>query len=578
MATFRTLSRHAAGTFVGAFFAVVSIPPAAAQGCEFRLVDASPTGQPGNGNSLSLALSGDGRYVAFETTSTNLGPVDQNGKRDVYVHDLSAGTTELASLTSSGAQANDVSIVCDISADGRFVVFRSWANNLDPADQDGKGDIYVRDRLLGITEWISVPLTPENSVWDAGSVASVSDDGRFVAFQSADENIIPIDINGWADVFVRDRALQSTVLVSQSTSGEQADLGAGNPLISSDGNRVLFASAAKNLHPSGATMVFVKAHLYYHDLDTGLTEAIDLDSTGSLPRGAVSESFDMSPDGSTVVFWGDGWLTGHWQPGHVLWREGQPGYQTIGFPNGKPGWGLGEPRLSENGRYVAFSSSVADWTVGPLDGTNVHLHDTNLGVTSVATSMGPATWTTGSNRATISHDGKVMAFITADPVFTTLSVPNQQFAAVRLCDVTPGLTFCFPTRSPIGCLPSLIGSGTPTATSGVDHDLVVGGVRNGEIGLFLYGTGGDQALPIGNGWLCVVGALTRTAVQATGGALPPAQDCSGSLQFDFNAWIASGADPALVAGTPVYVQSWSRDPTHALGALLSDAAAFVLGP
>lgn len=349
--------------------------------------------------------------------------------------------------------------------------------------------------------------------------------------------------------------------------------------MSADGRRVAFLSKATNLHPSGASIIQAEYHLYFHDLDTGLTQAVDLDDTGSLPRGAVYDSYDMSPDGSTMIFQGDGWLTGQWQPGHVIWRDGVPGYEVVNFPNGSPGFALDDPRLTWDGRCVVFDSQFPYWKVNPLISTNVYLHDTQLGVTSTVTTMGPETPSIkGGWRSTVSYDGRVVAFVTNDTLFTTLAVPDQQYAVVRLCDVTPGLTFCFPSRSPIGCLPSLIGSGTPSATDGVGHNISVSDARNGEIGLFLYGTGGDQALPIGNGWLCLAGTLTRTAVQATGGALPPAQDCSGSLQFDFNAWVASGADPALVAGTPVYVQSWSRDPTHDLGTLFSDAAAFVIGP
>lgn len=550
-----------------------------AQSCEFRLVDATPTGQPGNGNTLiGLALSGDGRFVAFVSTSSNLVPGDFNGKRDVFVHDLWTGATELVSVASDGTQTDDVSMVCDVSADGRFVLFVTWAKSLDAQDQDGLPDVYVRDRLLGVTEWISKPLTAVPSAWGAGTVAGISDDGRFVAFSSADPDIVANDTNGAADVFLRDRLLQVSLLVSQSTSGEQGNLGSAEPLISADGARVLFRSVATNFHPSADPTGPWTNHLYLRYLSTGVTQAIDLDSNGDLPSGSIVGEYDLSPDGSTIAFWGDPYLTGEPHAGYVLWREGRSGYQTLDFPNGKPGWGTDQPNLSKDGRYVVFESSVPDWTVGPLDATNVHLHDTLLGVTSVVTTFGPGTWTTDSGRAKISHDGKVVAFITSDPAFTTLPSNNHDYAIVRLCDVTPGLTFCFPSRSPLGCLPSVTGSGTPSATAGAGHDLVVGDARNNQIGLIFYGTSGDQALPFGNGWQCVAGPLTRMAVQSTGGAPPPTEDCSGVLHTDFNAWVAGGGDPALVPGTAVYVQSWSRDPSYGFGSLLSDATAFVLGP
>jgi Tol biopolymer transport system component len=557
----------------------VCVSRAQGQSCEFRLVDATPTGQPGNGNTLvGQTVSGDGRIVAFASTSSNLVPGDANGKRDVFVHDLWTDATELVSVASDGTQADDVSMVCDLSADGRYVVIKTWAKSLDPTDQDGKGDIYVRDRQLGTTEWISKPLTPVPSVYDAHSVASISDDGRYVAFSSNDDNLVPLDTNGYSDVFLHDRILGTSQIVSLSNSGEQGDLYSFDPLISADGNRVLFLSNAKNFHPSADPNAPWTNHLYYRDLDAGVTQAVDLDSNGNLPRGAIVGEYDMSPDGSTIIFHGDGWLTGQWHYAHILWREGLPGYETIEFPNGKPGWGQVLPKLSWDGRHVAFASGVDDWSPNPASSTNVFLHDTQLGVTSIVSSPGPGTVSSGSGRPSISHDGKVVTFITSSPVFTGLPTSNHDYAVARLCDVTPGLTFCFPSLSPVGCLPSLSGSGTPSATSGAGHDLAVDGVRNGEIGLFLYGTGGDQELPFGNGWLCLAGPLTRMAAQATGGSLPPAQDCSGALHVDFNAWVGTGTDATLASGATVYVQSWSRDPTHAIGSLLSDAAAFVLGP
>lgn len=549
------------------------------QNCEFQLADATPTGQPGNGNTMvGQTLSGNGRFVAFASTSSNLVPGDVNGKRDVFVRDLWTGSMELVSVASDGTLADDVSMVCDLSADGRFVVFKTWAKSLDPGDQDGKGDIYVRDRQLGTTEWISKPVTPAPSVYDASSVATISDDGRYVAFSSNDANMVLNDVNGYSDVFLHDRTTGVNTLISLSTSGEQGDLYSFDPKISADGNRVLFLSNCKNLHPSADPNGPWTNHLYYRDLDVGVTQAVDLDSNGNLPSGSIVGECDMSPDGSTIVFWGDGMLTGEWHPAYVLWREGRPGYEIVDFPNGMPGWDLTLPRLSWNGRYISFSSSLDDWSPNPAGSHNVFLHDTQLGVTSLVSSPGPGFVTSGSTHSAISHDGKVVSFITSSPVFTGQPINDHHFAVARVCEVSSGLSFCFPGRSPVGCLPILKGSGSPSATIGTGHDLLVSGTRNDQIGLFFYGTTGDQLLPFGTGWLCLAGTLSRMAVQPTGGTPPPTEDCTGVLHTDFNAWVAGGADPALSPGTSVYVQTWSRDPSLAFGSLLSDAVGFVLGP
>lgn len=553
----------------------------AAQSCDFRLVDASPTGAPGNGNTLSLQLSGDGRFVVFESTSTNLVAGDVNGLRDVFVHDLALGATELASVSSSGVQADGDSIVLAASGDGRFIVFLSWASNLDASDTDGKGDIYLRDRQLGLTEWISVPLTPVPSVFDSGFQAAVSDDGRYVAFSSNDANLIPNDTNGWADVFVRDRVQQTTLLVSQNSQGVQADRGSVNPDISADGSRISFLSQATNLDPSGTKWPIPQFHLYVHELASGVTQAIDLDASGELPEQGVLDGYDMSPDGGAITFWGSWTLTPELPfGGFILWRAGVPGFQTMEFADGQPGWGQESPELSWDGRYVTFGTNHPSWKVNPFDSYgDVVLHDTALGVTGVVSSLSAAQpLVDEASRPEVSYDGSVIAFLTDSPLLTGYSINDHQLAVVRTCDPKPGLTFCFPTRSPTGCVPSLIASGSSSASLGSGHVLLVNDVRNDELGLFFYGTSGDAAAPVWNGWMCLSGPVRRMPVQFSAGSVPPTVDCSGGLATDFNAWIASGVDPALVPGTPVYVQSWSRDSTHPGGALLSDAAAFSIAP
>lgn len=576
-----TIGKLLASAVAGTLACVVA-NGASAQTCEFRVLDVMPAGALGNGNSLSIELSGDGRWVAFESSSTNLVPGDVNGVRDVFVHDLWAGSTELASIATSGSQANGVSIVQDISADGRFVLFISWASNLHPLDNDGWGDVYVRDRLLGITEWISVPLSPPGTgFYNAYEVASISDDGLRVAFSSIDSDLVPDDTNGYWDVFVRDRAAQTTLRVSKSSSGEQGDWASFFPVISADGQRVAFYSGAKNFHWSAAGTPSYDNHLYYHDLPTAETTAVDLNEWGELPDDPVWNEYDMSPDGKVIVFHGSTTLTPeNYYDGHMIWREGVGGFKTSPFANGRPGTGSRLPSLSWDGRFLAFHSVAPWWKANPFNsGQDVLIHDTASEVTNLVSTQGPAQpalWQ--SSRPSLSYDGSVVAFLSDDPSLTGAPDNSKKYAMVRICDLSAGVVYCFPTRSPSGCFPVISASGAPSASAGAGHAIDVQGARNGEVGLFLYGTSGGTAVPIGNGWLCVTAPATRLPLQSTGGNPPPLVDCSGSLSVDFNGWVAGGTDPALVPGAAVYVQSWSRDPDHPGGALLSDAVAFVLAP
>src|SRR5262249_44714724 len=155
-----------------------------------RVSVASDGTQASNGGA-SPSISADGRFVAF--LGSNL--VNTTGTADVYVHDRLTGVTEQVSVASDGSQGNADAFGPSISADGRFVAFESDASNLVSGDTNGTLDIYVHDRLTGATERVSVASddTQGNSV---SSSPSISADGRFVAFASVADNLVSGDTNG----------------------------------------------------------------------------------------------------------------------------------------------------------------------------------------------------------------------------------------------------------------------------------------------------------------------------------------------------------------------------------------------
>jgi hypothetical protein len=249
-------------------------------------------------------MSSDGRFVAFESAASDLVAGDVNGRVDIFVRDRLAGTTELVSVDSNGAQADGNSHFATISADGRFVAFHSLADNLVPGDTNGHEDIFIRDRQLGTTERVN--LGPGGVQGDADSSCPViSLDGRFVAFESQALNlaagapsgwrnhllldrqtgviefiakdrpgafdwdtdqevtpggrfvaftswaddVIPGDTNGTLDVFVLDRQLGTVERVSVSSGGAQGNGTSWDMCVSDDGRFVAFYSAATNLVP-----------------------------------------------------------------------------------------------------------------------------------------------------------------------------------------------------------------------------------------------------------------------------------------------------------------------------------------
>lgn len=193
-----------------------------------ELINVSSAGVPANGEARQPSISADGRIVAFSTLASNLVPGDTNGSEDAFVRDRVARTTERVSLSGAVAQAVcppgvfSVDCVRDpvVSADGRFVVFRSRATNLILNDANAaRADVFIRDRVAGTTELVSQSTEGEQGNSDSGDAAgienptrmAVSADGRFVAFVSAANNLVSADLNGVEDIFVRDRRVASPV-------------------------------------------------------------------------------------------------------------------------------------------------------------------------------------------------------------------------------------------------------------------------------------------------------------------------------------------------------------------------------
>src|SRR5919109_3868378 len=215
------------------------------------------------------------------------------------------GVTEWISISSGGEGANTQSDMPAISGDGRFVAFVSLADNLVPGDTNGFADTFVHDRLTDVTERVSVSSRERQGNEHSGLIGvaaypAISEDGRFVAFVSQADNLVSKDNNGNADVFVRDRLLGTTERVSVNSAGEEADIGGEGPAISADGRFVAFQSEAQNLVPGGNPFLFVD-QIYVHDRETGTTEIISVNAAGQAGN-SLNVQADISADGRFVVF------------------------------------------------------------------------------------------------------------------------------------------------------------------------------------------------------------------------------------------------------------------------------------
>jgi Tol biopolymer transport system component len=260
-------------------------------------VSVSSQGVAGNGPSADPVISANGRFVAFESSASNLVGHDANGAvTDVFLRDRVTNTTSLLSVSSGEVQGNGSSSDPMITPDGRFVVFESGATNLVP-DGNGETDIFVRDRKTGTTTRASV--SSGGTGGNAGSYSPrITPNGHFVAFESFSDNLTGGDTNHVADVFVRDRWARTTVRPSVSTSGAQGNGFSSDPTISDDGRYLAFESAASNFVAQDDN---AHVDVFIRDRGTNTTRAASVTPGGHVGNAAAENPW-FSGDGRYLAF------------------------------------------------------------------------------------------------------------------------------------------------------------------------------------------------------------------------------------------------------------------------------------
>jgi len=261
------------------------------------IVSLATGGTQGNGGSGNSDMSGDGRYVVFNSSATNFDANDTNGLVDIYIRDMQTGTTTRVSLGDDESQPNDMALDAKVSDDGQRVAFISHANNLVAGDTNGDDDIFVRDLAAGTTERVSV-ATDGTQANDYSDGAAISGNGRYVVFRSNATNLVAGDTNGVTDVFMRDLQTDTTTRVSVSGSGAEANGASNGGDISADGRYVVFTSQASNLVAGDNATSY---DIFVRDMLTGMVTRLSVAPDGSAANGDSAQA-RISSDGSTVVF------------------------------------------------------------------------------------------------------------------------------------------------------------------------------------------------------------------------------------------------------------------------------------
>jgi len=333
-------------------------------------------------------------------------------------------------IDASGGNPSVASIgnlpVSDTSQDGRFVVFLAFATDLvSPSTTTGRGHVYVRDRLTNTTELISKSAAGVEADASAGR-GRISEDGRYVVFESRAANLVSGDVNGQSDVFVRDRILNTVSLVSSTSAGIQGNGASFMPDVSADGNYVVWNSRSTNLVSSPTAPGGTIGAIYLKDLSSGQITLISQNSSGIIGNGDVSYP-QISCEGRFITFISSAnnlTSSDTYNPSNGKWRTYivdrmktlDPQY-IRGSANGSNG----AASVSCNGNYISFASTSTDLVAGDTNGkADVFLYDRIRDSVKRVSLSGSSTQSNGDTNAdinilstSVSNDGKYVVFESA---------------------------------------------------------------------------------------------------------------------------------------------------------------------
>lgn len=480
-----------------------------------RLVSATANGTTCNGRCEDAAISPDGSTIAFVSDATDLPTLPINGGRDVYVYNVATGALSVASIALNGALPNGDSFDPVLSGNGRHVVFTSSASNLVLGDTNGRPDVFLRDLVLGTTEWISAPRVG-GTVGDAAS-ATLSADGRYLAFASSASDLVPNDAPSTFDIFLLDRSLNLLRAVSTTPGGALANGPSLLPRLSVNGQWLVFQSMASDIVPGFANGV---SNVFVHSLVGMVTFPVSRTPQFSAPNGA----------------------------------------SQMGYP-------------SPDGRWIVYASAATDIVAGDSNGqSDVFLLDMLAGRTElVSVSTAGAQGNSFSGWPQVDSTGARIYFQSNSTTLGAPIVPGTSniYVRDRGCVVT---RYCSASPSSAGCNAAILGSGTPSATPGSSFHISATDLPR-ERSAALVWSFAPTGLPFAGGLLCVAAPLHRTRASFTGGNAGPA--CGGTFDFDFSASYI-GAQ-ALAPGMSIFCQVFCRD-VSGPNLALSDALNFVICP
>ena len=430
------------------------------------------------------------------------------------VFSVSAAFTQISrvSLATGGVEGNGPSVMSAISGDGNFVTFSSTADNLVAGDTNVAEDIFVHDRGAMSTERVSVGAMGEGNGRSHNSV--LSHDGRYVAFSSLSTNLVANDLNGFQDVFVRDRMMGTTVRVSVNSAGVEGASFSGRPSISADGRLVTFFSFSSNLVAIDTNN---QGDVFLHDRDADSNGTFDepggisttLVSVASDETQANNQSLDsaISADGTTVVFesLASNLVAGDTNGfGDVFVRNLAAGttervsVSSAGVQGSSQSF---QPKISGDGNLVVFSSSADTLVPGSTASNHIYLRNRTLNQTErLSNSAAGQQGNNASFHPSINTQGTRVSFDSLASNLTGGDANGQFDVFVRTLGATE-IHRVEGVADPNGAsaAPSISADGGLVAFESTASNLVAGDT-NAQSDVFLVpttgGGGGDPGTPV----------------------------------------------------------------------------------
>jgi Tol biopolymer transport system component len=535
-----------------------------------------------NSDSDTPMLSPDGRYVAFVSNATNLVANAISDGSHIYLRDMVAGTTTLVDAGTNGVAVSDqYGNAPSMRPDGKWVAFASPDGNLVSHPQNQSMDVFARDMTAGTNELISprdatvVPASSSGVHYSAQT--SITPNGRWVVFSSSADDLVTNDFNGNQDIFVSDLALGSITLASVGVDGNAAAGFSANPVISSNGQFVVFFSEATNLMANSTN---IWGGIFLRDLVARTNTLVSVSIDGA-PANGISIWPAMSQDGRYIAFLST--ATNLVAPPttanrtNVFWRDMVTGTTVVAATNASTTF---PTSISADGRYVAYpapGNTAAVWDSQTL--TNIYSAP-GVNASAVVSPTGAALLSQGSSAVKVysmalqsnvfsmtgtagvrspaqwSADGRFVTFVARSNVASGPFTNNQIFLGDMVAG-TIALISSTPDHSTGGNgasdSPTLSGNGRVIVYRSDATDIVTGRLSASNLIVFDRATGSNTLINIGTAGSDWTGRVARPLLDAAAQTVTFQSLQSGLVPGDLN------RAPDVFAGQPAILVDTDGD-------------------